>query len=223
VRYTTFITGTEAFQGLWRSPGSAICPFGTGRLEARGHGGALENEESKVMGRCSFEHAADEIWALELNFVTGTERAALSGNYGNAAKSAFDPGPRKALKILIELAGHIWTSGHQYEHSPRIQYNTTLSHTLVVTVTIVAVLCEVHAEVGAAIQYRKWLSWLPDVFYVRYALRQKKQLRYTHIIQVQYTRSRWKHSNRWDTWFAFRFKKTTERERGEAREYYGGT
>jgi hypothetical protein len=34
--------------------------FGTGRLEARDQGGALEYEESKVMGSCLFEHAADE-------------------------------------------------------------------------------------------------------------------------------------------------------------------
>jgi hypothetical protein len=86
----------------------------------------LEYEESKVMGSCLFEYA-DERWALELNFVTGTGRAALSVNYGNAgraarktfsAKSALDPGPRKALKILIELAGHTRTSGHRYEHLP---------------------------------------------------------------------------------------------------------
>lgn len=90
-----------------------------------GQGAALENEESKVMGSCLFQHAADEKWALELNFVAGTGRAELSGNYGNAgraareafsAKSAFDPGPRKALKILTEVAGHTRTSGHQYEH-----------------------------------------------------------------------------------------------------------
>jgi hypothetical protein len=50
----------RAFYWLWRSPGSAICPFGTGRLEERGQGAALENEESRVMGRCLSEHAADE-------------------------------------------------------------------------------------------------------------------------------------------------------------------
>jgi hypothetical protein len=34
--------------------------FGTGGLKARGQGGAVENEESKVMGSCLFVHAADE-------------------------------------------------------------------------------------------------------------------------------------------------------------------
>jgi hypothetical protein len=56
-----------------------------------------------------------------------TGRSALSVNYGKAgmaaheafsARSALDPGPRKALKILIELAGHTRTSGHRYEHLP---------------------------------------------------------------------------------------------------------
>jgi hypothetical protein len=103
VTYSTFITRTEAFYGLWKSPYSVIRPFGTGRLVAKGQGAAMENEEGEVMGSCLFEHVADERWALELNFVISTARAALSGNYGNAGRAARKAFSAKSMSVATQL------------------------------------------------------------------------------------------------------------------------
>jgi hypothetical protein len=51
----------------------------------------------------------------------------------------------------------------------------------------------------------------------------KKKLSVTHIIRVHQNAVGNTPKDEIYTWFAFRFKETTKRGRGVAREYYGGT